>query len=84
MKKEKPFTAVLKKKYSKKKEFTRFLKSKISINKKGIIEVEVLKGQESFRIKSLIKSNNWAIFKSGKENFKKGELIDCFKPLGIQ
>ena len=84
MKKEKPFTAVLKKKYSKKKEFTRFIKSKISINKKGIIEVEVLKGQESFRIKSLIKSNNWAIFKSGKENFKKGELIDCFKPLGIQ
>ena len=84
MKKEKPFTAVLKKKYSKKKEFTRFLKSKISINKKGIIEVDILKGQESFRIKSLIKSNNWAIFKSGKENFKKGELIDCFKPLGIQ
>ena len=84
MKKEKPFTAVLKKKYSKKKEFTRFIKSKISINKKGIIQVEVLKGQESFRIKSLIKSNNWAIFKSGKENFKKGELIDCFKPLGIQ
>ena len=84
MKKEKPFMAVLKKKYSKKKEFTRFIKSKISINKKGIIEVEVLKGQESFRIKSLIKSNNWAIFKRGKENFKKGELIDCFKPLGIQ
>ena len=84
MKKEKPFTAVLKKKYSKKKEFTRFIKSKISINKKGIIEVEVLKGQESFRIKSLIKSNNWAVFKSGKENFKKGELIDCFKPLGVQ
>ena len=84
MKKEKPFTAVLKKKYSKKKEFTRFIKSKIFINKKGTIEVEVLKGQESFRIKSLIKSNNWAIFKSGKENFKKGELIDCFKPLGIQ
>ncbi len=84
MKKEKPFTAVLKKKYSKKKEFTRFIKSKIFINKKGTIEVEVLKGQESFRIKSLIKSNNWAIFKSGKENFKKGELIDCFKPLGTQ
>ena len=84
MKKEKPFTAVLKKKYSKKKEFTRFIKSKISVNKKGIIEVEVLKGQESFRIKSLIKSNNWAVFKSGKENFKKGELIDCFKPLGVQ
>jgi len=49
----------------------------------GKIEVEVLKGQESFRIKSLTKSNNWAFFKSGKINFKKGELIECFKPLEI-
>ena len=78
------YLAKLIQEFEKKKEFTRFIKSKISINKKGIIEVEVLKGQESFRIKSLIKSNNWAIFKSGKENFKKGELIDCFKPLVIQ
>jgi len=48
-----------------------------------MMELEVLKGQESFRIKSLTKSNNWAFFKSGKINFKKGELIECFKPLEI-
>ena len=60
----------------------RFLKSKFSINKNGYLQVEVLKGQESFRIKSLTKANAWALFKSGKSSFKKGELIECFSPLG--
>ena len=73
MKQERPFKAKLKNSYSKKKNFTRFLKSKVVINKKGALEVEVLKGQESFRIKSFTKSNAWALFKSGKSTFKKGE-----------
>ena len=82
MKYEKPFKAKLKNSYSKKKNFTRFLKSKVVINKKGALEVEVLKGQESFRIKSFTKANAWALFRSGKSAFKKGELIECFNPLG--
>ncbi len=82
MKKEKPFKAKLKNSYSKKKNFTRFLKSKVVINSKGILEAEVLKGQESFRIKSFTEANAWALFKSGKSAFKKGELIECFNPLG--
>ena len=82
MKHERPFKAKLKNSYSKKKNFTRFLKSKVVINKKGALEVEVLKGQESFRIKSFTKANAWALFRSGKSAFKKGELIECFNPLG--
>ena len=82
MKKEKSFKAKLKNNYTKKKNFTKFLKSKIFVNKKGFLEVEVLKGQESFRIKSFINANTWALFKSGKSTFKKGELIECFNPLG--
>jgi len=82
MKDEKPFKAILKNTYSKKKNFTRFLKSKVVINKKGTLEVEVLKGQESFRIKSFTKSNAWAVFRSGKSVFKKGQLIECFNLLG--
>jgi len=82
MKQEKPFKAKLKNSYSKKKNFTRFLKSKVVINSKGILEAEVLKGQESFRIKSFTEANAWALFKSGKSAFKKGELIECFNPLG--
>ena len=84
MKKEKSFKAKLKNSYSKKKNFTRFLKSKVFINSKGTLQVKVLKGQESFRIKSFTESNAWALFKSGKSTFKKGQLIECFYPLGNQ
>jgi len=84
MKKEKSFKAKLKNSYSKKKNFTRFLKSKVFINSKGTLQVKVLKGQESFRIKSFTESNAWALFKSGKSTFKKGQLIECFYLLGNQ
>ena len=84
MKNEKPFKARLKNNYKKKKNFTRFLKGKISSNNKGILEIEVLKGQESFRIKSFTNANTWCLFKSGKSTFKKGDLIECFNLLGGQ
>ena len=77
---EKPFKAILKRNFFKKKNFTRFAKSKLNTTKNGKIEVEVLQGQESFRIKSFIKSNIWALLPSGKSNFKKGEIVDCFFP----
>ena len=82
MTKEKPLKAKLKNSYEKKKNFTKFLKGKISINKKATLEVEVLKGQESFRIKSFTRANTWALFRSGKSTFIKGALIECFNPLG--
>ena len=44
------------------------------------MEVEILKGQESFKIQSFIKSNMWTLLPSGKSNFKKGEIVDCFSP----
>ena len=84
MTKEKPFKAKLKNTYEKKKNFTKFLKGKMSTNKKGTLEVKVLKGQESFRIKSFTRANTWALFRSGKSNFIKGSLIECFNLLGGQ
>ena len=75
---EKPIKAILKNKFIKKISFTRFVKSKINTTKNGIIEVEILKGQESFRIKSFVKSNSWTLLPSGKSIFKKGEIVDCF------
>jgi len=77
---ENPVKAILKNDFSKKKNFTRFAKSKLNTTKNGKIEVEVLKGQESFRIKSFVKSNIWTLLPSGKSKFKKGELVDCFFP----
>jgi molybdopterin molybdotransferase len=83
MKNEKPFKAILKSKFSKKKNFTKFLKSKVIINKKGTMEVQILKGQESYKIKSFTQANAWSLFPSGKKNFKKGDSIQCFSQLGI-
>ncbi|MDC3125442.1 molybdopterin molybdotransferase MoeA [Candidatus Pelagibacter sp.] len=77
---EKPVKAILKNDFLKKKKFTRFAKSKLSTTKDGKIEVHILKGQESFRIKSFVKSNIWAVLPEGKSKFKKGEIIDCFFP----
>ena len=78
LKNEKSFKAVLKNEFTKKRNFTRFAKSKIYTTKNGKLEVEILKGQESFRIKSFVKSNIWALLPSGKSRFRKGEIIDCY------
>ena len=77
---EKPIKAILKNSFQKKKDFTRFIKSKITTTQNGKLELEVLQGQESFRIRSFVNSNIWAVFPSGKSKFKKGDLIDCFSP----
>jgi len=75
---EKPLNAILKNNFVKKKNFTRFVKAKLSINKNNKLEVEILKGQESFKIKSFINSNVWAVLKDGKTQFKKGQMIECY------
>jgi molybdopterin molybdotransferase len=78
--KEKPIKATLKNEFIKKKKFVRFAKSRLNTTKNGKLEVEVLKGQESFRIKSFVKSNIWTVLPAGKSKFKKGEIVDCFLP----
>ena len=80
MPEEIPFKAILKNGFVKKKEFTRFVKSKVNTTKNGKAHVEILKGQESFRIRSFVKSNAWVMLPSGKSRFKKGDVVDCFFP----
>ena len=75
---EKPVKAILKNSFEKNKKFTRFIKSKLSTTKNGKVEVELLPGQESFRINSFVKSNIWALLPHGQSKFKKGQIIDCF------
>jgi len=70
--------AKLKNNFIKNKKFTRFAKSKISTTEDGKIEVQILRGQESFRIKSFVKSNIWTLLPAGKSKFKKGEIVQCF------
>ena len=78
IKDEKPIKAILRNKFTKKINFTRFVKSKINTTKNGKVEVEVLRGQESFRIHSFVQSNIWTLLPAGKSKFKKGDIVDCF------
>jgi len=80
---EKPIFVKLKYKFSKKKNFTRFIKGKLSFTKKGEIEFEVFKGQESYKIGSFTKSNAWGVFKDGISVYKKGTLIECYSLSGV-
>ena len=82
VKSEKPFKARLKNNYLKSKNIIRFLKAKLTSTIDGKLEIEVLKGQESYKIKSFVESNVWGLFKDGQSNFKKGEFIECFSPIG--
>ena len=68
--------------FFKKKNFTRFIKARLTTTHNGNLEIKILKGQESFRIKSFVESNIWGLFKHGQSNFKKNELIDCYSPIG--
>ena len=78
---EKPFKARLTNKFKKKKNFTRFLKGKLTSTNNGNLQIKILQGQESFRIKSFVKSNVWGVFKAGQSTFKKGHLIECHFPI---
>ncbi len=78
VKPEKPIKAVLQNTYTKRKSMTHFVKAQLNTSNSGTLQLVALKGQESFRIKPFTASNIWAVFQAGKENFKKGDTIDCF------
>ena len=80
---EKPIIAKLKNNFSKKNKFTRFIKGKLTFSKKGIAEFEILRGQESYKIKPFTQSNSWGVFKNGKSKFKKGQYIECYSSSGF-
>jgi len=76
MLKEKKFKAKLINEYTKRENFTHFARCLMSISDQGIIELEVLQGQQSNRIKSFVQANCWGIFPRGKEQFKSGDFIE--------
>jgi molybdopterin molybdotransferase len=76
LEKEKKFLAKLTNKYLKVKNFTHFVRCFVKIDNKGQVQLQVLQGQQSNRIKSFVEANSWGIFPSGKDKFKKGEIIE--------
>jgi len=76
MEAESTFTAKLINKYFKVKSFTHFVRCFMKINNRGLVNLEVLQGQQSNKIKSFVKANCWGIFPEGKDQFKKGDIIE--------
>jgi len=76
MKVENKLTAKLHNKYSKVKNFTHFVRCITKIDNSGSIQLKILKGQQSNKIKSFVEANCWGIFPEGKSKFKKGEIIE--------
>ena len=72
---ENKFNAKLSNKYFKVKNFTHFVRCFVKIDKNGCVQLEVLQGQQSNKIKSFVKANCWGIFPQGKNKFKKGDII---------
>ncbi len=76
IKEEKNFKGKLNNNYSKVKNFTHFVRCFMKIDKKGLIRLKVLQGQQSSKIKSFVEANCWGVFPDGKDKFKKGDIID--------
>jgi len=72
---ENKFTAKLSNKYFKVKNFTHFVRCFMKIDNRGSVQLEVLQGQQSNKIKSFVDANCWGIFPQGKNKFKKGDII---------
>lgn len=53
-----------------------FGKARAQVNTDGRIEVQLLPGQESFKIKPLLEANCWAIVPEGTDSVAPGELIE--------
>ena len=68
--------AINKSEYKKSKKFCFFAKAHTTVNAQGILETNILSGQESFKLKPFNQTNSWAIIPEGLEVLKKDQEIE--------
>ena len=73
---ETPYRVPLSKPYSKKPRLRFHLKSHLHIDAQGRLAVEVLEGQESYRIRPLSDANAWAVVPADVDALPAGALVD--------
>jgi molybdopterin molybdotransferase len=66
--------------YSKKPRLRFHLKSRLRIDAQGQLSVEVLGGQESYRIRPLADANVWTIVPADVDTLPAGALVDVYGP----
>lgn len=75
---EEPLIANLVNDISSKEGFQFFLKTKVNISNEGVLEANVLKGQQSFMVKAFLVANAWAVAPIESTKIKKGESIKVY------
>ncbi len=55
-----------------------FLKARVALDDRAGLQVDVMAGQESFRIKPLLASNAWAVLDAGAETLQAGTPVPVF------
>ncbi|MGI9309292.1 MAG: molybdopterin molybdotransferase MoeA [Gammaproteobacteria bacterium] len=69
-------TATLSNDFTKKKGLRFFAKAKTYTNQQGQLLVDILPGQESFKINPLLDANAWAVMPEDQDVLGKGELVE--------
>lgn len=75
---EMPYRAPLRHAYSKKPRLRFHLKSRLTLDAQGRLAVDVLDGQESYRIAPLSEANAWAVVPADVEALQAGALVDVY------
>ena len=68
--------AINKTEYKKSKKFCFFAKAQTTVNAQGILDTNILSGQESFKLKPFNQTNSWAIIPEGLDALKKDQEIE--------
>lgn len=78
---ETPLRLPLRAGWSKKPGLRLFAKARVALDAGGTATVEVLQGQESFRLAPLLRANAWAVLPEDAASLDAGEMVDAY-PLG--
>jgi molybdopterin molybdotransferase len=70
-----PAIAMLDNPFLKKGRFRQFLKARAYINKSAQLCVEILVGQESFKVRPLLKANAWVVVEEEMTELSPGDLV---------
>ncbi len=75
---EQHISAILQNDFSKESPFRFFQKANCSHDDKGRLTVEILPGQESYKIKPMLAQNCWAVVPEDGVDIKAGSMIDIY------
>ncbi len=75
---EQPLYGVIEHDFNKNLERVDFLKSKVIFDPSGCLKVNVLTGQESFKVSSVLNANAWAVADMGAKAYTVGERLKIY------